>query len=93
MHGAVLVLQHELEVRLQASVLAEQVVEVAVEEAVAPDQLEQHVEEEPGVLDVFHAVGGLQQFVQRLFIAAEQRVDQLVLRLSLIHISEPTRPY
>src|SRR6058998_1694913 len=56
LNRARLVLQHELEVRLQPPILAEQVVEVAVEEAVLPDQLEQHVEEEPRVLHVAHVV-------------------------------------
>ena len=65
LHRARLVLQHELEVRLEPAVLRQQVVQVAVQEAVLPDQLEQHVEEQPGVLDVAHAVGGAQQLGQR----------------------------
>jgi hypothetical protein len=59
--------------------LLEQIVQVAVQEAVLPDQLEEHVEEQPGVLDVGHRIGGLQQFVKRRVVAREQRIDQLVL--------------
>jgi hypothetical protein len=62
----------------QPAVLAQQVVEVAVEEAVLPDQLEQRVHEKPGVFHVAHAVAGVEQFAQGFFVAVEQRVDELV---------------
>jgi hypothetical protein len=57
--------------------LLSRVVQVAVEEAVAPDQLDEHVEEEPGVLDVLAAVGGLQDLVRRAFVVVEERVGEL----------------
>ncbi|MNT18227.1 hypothetical protein D3C72_1534170 [compost metagenome] len=77
--GARLVLEHELELGLQVPVLAQQVVEVAVQEAVAPDQLEQAVHEEPGVLHVVHAFAGVQQLVELGFVAFVELVDQLFL--------------
>ena len=61
---------------LDPPVLAEQVVQVAVQESVLPDQLEKHVKEEPRILHVADVVGCLQQRTQRLFVAVEQPVDE-----------------
>ena len=55
LHRAGLVLQHPLEMRFEPAVFRQQVVQVAVQEAVLPDQLEQRVHEEPGILDIAHA--------------------------------------
>ena len=68
-----LVLEHELELRLEVPVLAQQVVQVAVEEAVAPDQLEQAVHEEPCVLHVVHAFARVQQLVELGLVAFVER--------------------
>jgi hypothetical protein len=70
--------QDGLEMHFQPAVLGQQIVEVAVEKAVLPDQLEQGVHEEPCILDVAHAATGSQQLGQRAFVAVEQRVDELV---------------
>ena len=76
--GACLVFQHPLEMRLQPAVLAEQVVQIAVQEAVLPDQLKQGVHEEPCVFHITHTITGVEQFPQRMFVAVKQGVDQLV---------------
>ena len=77
--GMGLVLQHPLEMGLQPPVLGQQVVEVTVQKAVLPDQFEQRVHEEPGMLDIAQLVAGVEQFVQRTLITVEQRIDQFVL--------------
>ena len=63
----------------QSAVARQQVVQVAVQEAVGPDQLEQRMQEEPGVLDVGHVFVRGQQLVQPAFVLVEQGVDQFVL--------------
>ena len=74
-----LALEHHLELGFQVAVLAQQVVQVPVQEAVAPDQLEQAVHEEPGVLHILHPAAGMQQLVQLGLVAGVEPVDQLVL--------------
>mmetsp|Transcript_6313 Transcript_6313/g.25614 ORF Transcript_6313/g.25614 Transcript_6313/m.25614 type:complete len:251 (-) Transcript_6313:2165-2917(-) len=78
-HGLLLGREQALEMRLEPAVLEQQVVQVAVQEAVLPDQLEQHVKEQPGILDMAHVVRRGEQLAELGLVAAEQRVDQLVL--------------
>ncbi|GAO26330.1 Inner membrane transporter rhtA [Alicycliphilus sp. B1] len=78
-HGGHLGLQHAGELRLQQAVARQQVVQVAVEKAVLPEQLEQPVHEEPRVLHVGRIAAGLQQPAQGLVVLCEQRIDDLVL--------------
>ena len=74
--------------RFEAPVLGQQVVQVAVEEAVLPNQFEQRVHEEPGVLHIAHAIAGIEQLAQRALVTVEQRVDQLVLgRVVIVKIA------
>ncbi len=74
-----------LELDLERAIVGEQVIEVAVKEAVLPDQLEQHVQEQPSVLDVGFALGGQrQQLVDLPLELLEDAVDDVVFVLEVV---------
>ncbi|MNT32020.1 hypothetical protein D3C72_1678800 [compost metagenome] len=72
--------QDQFEVQFQLAVARQQIVEVAIEKAVAPDQFEHQVQVQPDILDIRAApVGhGQDAFDFRLELD-EDRVDDVVL--------------
>ena len=60
-------------------VAAEQIVEIAVNEAVLPQVFKQGVQKKPGIFDIAHLTAGGQQGSERCAVPLKQGVDQFVL--------------
>jgi hypothetical protein len=74
-----------LEMNFERAIAREQVVEVAVEEAVLPDLLEQQVQEQPNVVDVGLPVTRHgQDFLDFVLEAGEDRFDDFVLVVEVV---------
>lgn len=80
--------QQGLDLLLQLSVTAQQVVEVAVQKTVSPDLLEQAVQEKPDILHVLHLGTGGEQLGQCLGVLLQQRQHQrFAVRIVVLQIA------